>query len=190
MSGIAIVFFSGYGHTVRQAEAVRDGAQSVADTEVTMIRIPDTGEVDAAAFEEIATANAIIYGSPTYMGGPPWQFKRFADASSKAWSVQRWKDKLAGGFTNSASLNGDKSSTMNYFWTLSQQHGQLWVGPGVLPANKLASGPNDANWAGGFTGAFAISPSDSSPEQAPFAGDLQTAHLLGRRIAELAKRFA
>jgi NAD(P)H dehydrogenase (quinone) len=48
--------------------------------------------------------------------------------------------------------------------------------------NKLASGSNDANWAGGFTGAFAISPSDSSPEQAPFAGDLQTAHLLGRRI--------
>lgn len=189
MSKIAIVYFSGYGHTVRQAEAVQRGAEG-AGAEVTMIRIPQDGDLPAETLETIGTADAIVYGSPTYMGGVPWQFKRFADASSKPWFGQLWKDKLAAGFTNSASLNGDKFSTMSYFWTLSQQHGQLWVGPGILPSNKLASGGGDTNWAGGFGGAYAISPSDSTPEQAPFPGDLETARILGERVARFADRLA
>ncbi len=44
------------------------------------------------------------------MGSVSWQFKKFADASSKAWFTMAWKDKLAAGFTNSATLNGDKFS--------------------------------------------------------------------------------
>ena len=62
------------------------------------------------------------------MGGPAWQFKKFADASSRPWLSQAWRNKLAAGFTNSASVNGDKFSTIEYFWTLSQQHGQIWIG--------------------------------------------------------------
>ncbi|MDQ1199057.1 flavodoxin family protein [Agrobacterium sp. SORGH_AS 787] len=189
MTKIAIVYFSGYGHTARQAEAVQRGVEG-AGTEALIVRIPQDGEVPTETLEAIGSADAIIYGSPTYMGGVPWQFKRFADASSKTWFGQSWKDKLAAGFTNSASLNGDKFSTMTYFWTLSQQHGQLWVGPGLLPSNKLASTNEDTNWAGGFGGAYAISPSDSSPEQAPFAGDLETARILGERVATFAARLA
>lgn len=189
MTSIAIVFFSGYGHTARQAEAVRSGAASVVDSEVTVFQIDAQGGLPEAAFEALAQADAIVYGSPTYMGGPAWQFKKFADASSKAWYAQAWKDKIAAGFTNSASVNGDKFATIEYFWTLSQQHGQIWVGTGMLPANTKAHGPDDINWTAGFGGALAVSPSDASPDEAPRAGDLETARLFGRRIAEVAARF-
>jgi NAD(P)H dehydrogenase (quinone) len=187
MTKIAIVYYSGYGHTAKQAEAVHAGAASAA--EATPYRIAANGDLPEGAFAALADADAIIYGSPTYMGGPAWQFKKFADASSKPWFGQDWKDKIAAGFTNSASVNGDKGSTIAYFFTLSQQHGQIWVGTGLLPSNAKASGPNDVNWTAGSAGALAISPSDASPEEAPRKGDLETARLLGLRVAELARKL-
>lgn len=186
MAKIAIVYFSGYGHTAKQAEAVEQGARSVPAAEVKVFRIDANGDLPADAWEELAQQDAIIYGAPTYMGGPAWQFKKFADASSKPWFSQSWKDKIAAGFTNSASVNGDKFSTLTYFFTLSQQHGQIWIGTGLLPANKKQHGPDDINWTAGFAGAMAISPSDASPDEAPRSGDLDTAQLLGKRVAEYA----
>lgn len=185
MSQIVIVYFSGYGHTKVQAEAVAVGAQSVAETEVKPFAISENGDWDDGLFGAVETANAVIYGSPTFMGGPAWQFKKFADASSKPWSEQKWADKLAGGFTNSASVNGDKFSTMTYFFTLSQQHSQIWVSLGLLPANTKSHGPDDANWTAGFAGAYAISPADVGPSEAPRKGDLESARHLGARIAKM-----
>lgn len=189
MSRIAVVYFSGYGHTARQAEAVAAGARSVSGAEVDVLAIDSQGDLPDGGFDVLAAADAIIYGSPTYMGGPAWQFKKFADASSKPWFTQVWKDKLAAGFTNSASVNGDKYATINYFWTLAMQHGQLWVGTGLMPANTKAHGPADVNWTAGFGGAMAISPSDASADEAPRSGDLETARLLGVRVAEQAARL-
>lgn len=186
MSKVGIVYFSGYGHTKKQAEAVQAGAESVAGADVRLFVITEEGNLPEGSWDELAELDAIIYGSPTYMGGPAWQFKKFADESSKPWFASAWKDKIAGGFTNSASVNGDKFLTINYFFTLSQQHGQIWVGTGLLPANKKENGPQDVNWTAGFAGALAISPADASPEEAPRAGDLETARLLGQRIAEYA----
>jgi multimeric flavodoxin WrbA len=189
MTKIAIVYYSGYGHTVKQAEAVQGGAASVAGAEVSVLRIDQNGELPEGWLETLAAADAIIYGSPTYMGGPAWQFKKFADASSKAWFSQAWKDKVAAGFTNSASVNGDKGATINYFITLAMQHSQIWVGTGLMPSNTKAHGPDDTNWTAGFGGALAVSPSDASPEEAPRKGDLETARLLGVRVAELAGKL-
>ena len=189
MTKIAIVYFSGYGHTAKQAEAVQRGAASVEGAQVSVLRIDQEGNLPDGWIDVLASQDAIIYGSPTYMGGPTWQFKKFADASSKLWMKQGLKDKLAAGFTNSASVNGDKFSTIQYLWTLSQQHGQFWVGTGLMPANKKDSGPNDVNWTAGFAGALAISPSDASAEEAPRNGDLKTAELLGARVAKTARKF-
>jgi multimeric flavodoxin WrbA len=183
---IAIVYFSGYGHTAKLAGAIEAGAGSVSGAETGVIRIGADGELPEGSWENLAEADAIIYGSPTYMGGPAWQFKKFADASSKAWFTMAWKDKLAAGFTNSASVNGDKFSTITYLFTLSQQHGQIWIGTGLMPSNKKASTHDDVNWTAGFAGAMAISPADASPDEAPRKGDLETARLLGVRVAEYA----
>lgn len=189
MAKIAIVYFSGYGHTAKQAEAVQKGAAGVAGAEVTVFRIDEQGNLPEGALETLGAQDAIIYGSPTYMGGPAWQFKKFADASSKPWFTSAWKDKIAAGFTNSASVNGDKFSTITYFFTLSQQHGQIWIGTGLLPSNKKEDGPSDVNWTAGSAGALAISPSDASPDEAPRSGDLETARLLGERVAKFAVKL-
>lgn len=190
MTSVAIVYFSGYGHTSKQAEAVAEGVGSVPGAEVSLLRIDQEGNLPDSAWESLSAADAIIYGSPTYMGGAAWQFKKFADASSKPWFSLQWKDKVAAGFTNSASVNGDKFNTIIYLFTLSQQHGQIWIGTGLLPANTKAHGPADVNWTAGFAGALSISPSDASPDEAPRSGDLETARLLGQRVAEFAAKLA
>ena len=189
MSKIAIVFYSGYGHTKKQAYAVAEGAGSVEGTSVSIVEIPQDGNLPTQAWTDLAEQDALIFGSPTYMGGPSWQFKKFADESSKQWASGAWFDKIAAGFTNSAAVNGDKFLTISYFITLAQQHGQIWVGTGLKPSYEKTSGPDDINWTGGFSGALAISPSDASSEEAPRRGDLETAKHLGKRVAELAKRF-
>jgi multimeric flavodoxin WrbA len=156
MSDIVVVFHSGYGHTQRMAQAVADGAGA------HLIAIDADGNLPSGGWEAISAADAVIFGAPTYMGGPSWQFKKFADASSKPWFTQAWKDKLFAGFTNSAAMNGDKFSTIAYLWTLAMQHGGLWVGLGMLPSNDKASTRHSPNYVGGYGGALATSPTEAT----------------------------
>ena len=189
MTKVAVVYYSGYGHTAKLAEAVVAGAASVGGATATAYAIDADGNLPDGAFDALAGVDAIIFGSPTYMGGVAWQFKKFADASSKVWAGQGWKDKIAGGFTNSASPNGDKGQTMNSLFTLALQHGMIWVGTGLMPASKKENTPNDTNYSGGFTGVMAISPADAGPDEAPRKGDLEAARLLGARVAEKAAKL-
>ena len=189
MTKIAIVYHTGYGHTAKQAHAVHTGAAEVAGTAVTTYQIDAEGNLPGGTWEALDAADAIIMGSPTYMGGPSWQFKKFADASSKPWFGQAWKDKVAAGFTNSASINGDKLGTLDYLFHLAMQHSMVWIGTGMLPSNAKAAQRNDPNWLGAFSGAMAQSPSDSSPDEGPLPGDLTTARLFGARVAALATRL-
>ena len=189
MSHTVVVYHSGYGHTRKQAEAVAKGAAGIAGASAELVEINAEGQLADGAWEKLDAADAIVFGTPTYMGGPSWQFKRFADASSKAWFTSKWKNKIAAGFTNSASMNGDKVQTLNYLFALSMQQGMVWVGTGMMPANSKAAQRNDVNWLGAFSGAMAQSPSDSSPEEGPPPGDLETARLFGARVAETAARW-
>jgi len=183
MTRTVVVFHSGYGHTQRMAQSVADGAGA------ELIAIDADGNLPEGAWETLAAADAIIFGSPTYMGSVSWQFKKFADASSKPWFGRAWQDKVFGGFTNSASLNGDKGSTLAYFVTLASQHGGIWVSLGVLPSNAKAAQRNDVNNLGGSIGALAQSPSDAGVgEMLP--GDLETGRQYGARVAAVAARFA
>ena len=186
MTSIAIVFHSGYGHTAKQAEAVRDGAATAGTA--TLHPIDAEGNLPDGAWEALLAADAIIMGSPTYMGSVSWQFKKFADASSKPWFSQAWKDKVSAGFTNSASVNGDKAGTLDYLYHLAMQHSMVWIGTGLMPSSTKAANRNDVNWLGAFSGAMSASPSDSSPEEGPVPGDLETARQFGARVAAYAAR--
>jgi len=183
---VLIAYHSGYGHTKKQADAVGEGVTRVASVGVQLISVADMNDHVWQALDE---ADAIIFGAPTYMGGASAEFKKFADASSKTWFGQTWKNKIAGGFTNSASMNGDKFSTIQYFITLAMQHSMIWVGTGLMPANKGSSTRNDINYLGGMSGALAQSPSDLGPDEGPLPGDLETARLYGERIAQITKQF-
>lgn len=182
MAKVVVVFHSGYGHTLRLAQAVAEGAAA------TLLPIDAEGNLPDGGWDTLNAADAIVFGSPTYMGTVSWQFKKFADASSKAWFTQGWKDKVFAGFTNSATMNGDKLSTLHYLFTLAMQHSGIWVGTGLMPSNKKDANRNDINYVGSFAGAMAQSPSDASPAEMP-QGDLDTARLFGERVAKVTQQF-
>ena len=182
MSLIAVVYHSGYGHTQRLAQAVADGADA------QLVAIDADGNLPEGGWDTLLAAQAIILGAPTYMAGPSWQFKKFADASSKVWFTRGWQDKVFGGFTNSASLNGDKQVTLQYLNTLASQHGGVWVSLGLPPANTKAATRNDVNNLGGSVGLLVQSPSDASAAEVP-QGDLDTAKLYGARVAAIAAKL-
>ena len=182
MAHIAVVYHSGYGHTQRLAQAVAEGAGA------QLIAIDAEGNLAEGGWETLAGASAIIFGTPTYMAGPSWQFKKFADASSKPWFSQAWKNKLFAGFTNSASINGDKQITLDYLFHLAMQHGGLWVRLGMLPSNSKAATRSDVNNLGGSVGLLVQSPSDASVAEIP-QGDLDTAKLYGKRVADITARL-
>ncbi len=186
MVHVAVIFHSGYGHTQRMAQSVLEGVSSVEDVESHQVTIDKEGNIPESVFETLKAADAIIFGSPTYMGTVSWQFKKFADASSKPWGAQEWKDKIAAGFTNSASMNGDKLSTLHYFFTLAMQHSMIWVGTGLMAANSKAATRNDLNYIGSFAGAMAQSPSDANVDEM-LPGDLETAKQFGIRVASITK---
>ena len=172
MAHIAVVYHSGYGHTQRLAQSVAEGAGA------QLVAIDAEGNLPEGGWETLAAASAIIFGSPTYMGMASWQFKKFADASSKRWYIGAWKDKVAGGFTISANPSGDKLSTLQYFMTLAMQHGMVWVG-------QSESNDGTLNRIGSNCGVMAqvgqTSPAADIPQ-----GDLDTAKAYGQRVADLA----
>ncbi|MET3215515.1 flavodoxin family protein [Burkholderia sp. A2] len=174
-----VVYHSGYGHTQRMAAAVADGAGAA------LVAIDADGHLADDAWNSLADADAILFGSPTYMGGPSWQFKKFADASSKVWFDSGWQNKIFGGFTNSASVNGDKLNTLEYFFLLAGQHGGIWVSMDIKPANLKASTRDDLNRMGAYIAPMAQTPADASPQEMS-PGDLETARRYGARVAAIA----
>ena len=182
MTDIVVVFHSGYGHTQRMAQAVAEGAQA------QLLAIDADGNLPPDGWERLKAADAIIFGSPTYMGSVSWQFKKFADASSKQWFRQEWKDKIAAGFTNSSGMSGDKLATLTAMFTLAMQHSMIWVSQGLMPSNTRAARRDDVNYLVSYSGAMAQSPADGgTSDMSP--GDLETARLFGQRVAQIASRF-
>ena len=175
MAKTVVVYHSGYGHTERVAQFVAEGADA------QLIAIDAEGNLSEAQWADLNAADAILFGSPTYMGMASWQFKKFADASSKQWFGRAWKDKVAGGFTCSSNLSGDKLSTLQYFVTLAMQQGMVWIGQAEMndgTHNRLGSG----------TGVMAQCGPTDAADKIP-QNDLDTAKAYGQRVAALATKL-
>ena len=139
MSKVAVVYYSGYGHTKVVAENFANEIQA------DLIAIDQQGNISEQEWTTLDQADAIVFGAPTYMASTPWQFKKFADDSSKRWFIRAWQDKIFAGFTNSGSINGDKQMTLIQLQALALQHGGIWVSLGILPSNKKSAARNDPN---------------------------------------------
>jgi len=149
---IAIVYHSGFGHTARQAEAVKRGVEKIAKASTLFL----TSEEAQSRWDDLTQSDAIIFGAPTYMGSASAQFKAFMDATSRLFFDGAWKDKIAAGFTNSASRSGDKLETLIQFAILAAQHGMHWVNLGLPPGNNHSEGAEqDLNRLGFILGAGA-----------------------------------
>jgi NAD(P)H dehydrogenase (quinone) len=185
MKQITILYHSGMGHTEKMAEAVAKGAAAVANTQANVLAIAGKDIIEGRyqnddLLTQLDESDAIIFGSPTYMGNVSGQFKCFADATSGRWLEQRWAGKVAAGFTVSGSPSGDKLSTLSYLSILAAQHGMIWIGSNIVPYGD----PAGRNQLGSFLGVMGLA-AQESPEEAPSDADKLTGEHLGQRVAEL-----
>ena len=187
---VAIAYHSGYGHTERQAKAVADGINAVEAVSADLIPVENLLDAESPAWALLDKADGIIFGSPTYMGSASAAFKGFMDATSSRWMEQSWAYKIAAGFTNSGSQNGDKQNTLVQFCTLAAQHGMVWVNLNLMPGNNHSAGSkDDLNQLGASLGAMAQSNVDAGADTAPGKSDLATAAALGTNVANAVLRW-
>jgi NAD(P)H dehydrogenase (quinone) len=186
LTTVVVVYFSTLGATQKLARQVLAGINTVEDVKAIEYQI-QARDIFEGRFDNdeamclFDSADAIVMGSPTYMGGVAAQFKAFADASSERWDSQRWRNKFAAGFTVGSCLNGDQANSLQYMATLASQHGMLWVGL------DLAGGYNSVglNRLGCQLGVVS-----HNPEGEINHSDLDTAKYLGRRVATITKACA
>ncbi|TJY62132.1 flavodoxin family protein [Sinimarinibacterium sp. CAU 1509] len=180
MNQIVVVYHSPWGHTAAVANAIADGVTSAGTSTATVISVD---AVDSH-WQQLDAADALIFGCPTYMGNVTAGFKAFMDASGSRWLQQRWRNKLAAGFTNSGSPSGDKLQTLIALTLFAAQHGMLWIG------NDTPCDPDTGlNRSGSYLGVMTESRDTPVGPDNPPASDLETARRLGRRVAETCARM-
>ena len=196
MATVSVVYHSGMGHTARLAEAVVRGVKSVEGVQPRLIPImpgelDDQGRwVEESFLEKLDASDAIIFGCPTYMGSVSSVFKAFMEACGGRFFSQAWKDKLAGGFTNSATMSGDKLATLTQLFIHASQLGMIWIPTGEqVNVNSDGEEEHNVNRIGSYIGVMAQS-SDADPDKSyPPVGDLASGERYGRRIASIALKW-
>jgi NAD(P)H dehydrogenase (quinone) len=188
MSTVAIVYFSGTGHTRSLAQAVATGVASIEGTRTDLITIEGRDIHEGRwrndqILSRLTAADAIIFGSPTYMGSVAGQIECFLDATAELWMTRDWRDKVASAFTVSGSPCGDNFNTLVRFATFAMQQGMIWVGLGYIPGDD---GLNRLGLSFGAAGQAMHEP----PEEAPNDADCRTGEALGRRVAEVVMKLA
>lgn len=179
---VKIVYHSGYGHTEVVALEIRKGLAD-AGMPVSLVKAADAAKQP----ELLNDADTLVFGSPTYFGNVSAEFKLFMEATASIWYQQRWKNKLAAGFTHSSTLSGDKFHTLSSMALFAAQHSMLWMPLGILPAHDKQTGLQLAgpNGLGSYLGLMTYSGNDSGGFNSPL--DLKTAYAFGQRIAELTR---
>jgi NAD(P)H dehydrogenase (quinone) len=187
MNQIVVVYHSGAGHTEAIARSVARGVEEVETMTVEVLSVHDVGpfEKDAppeSAWSKLNNADAIIFGSPTYMGSVSGPFKSFMDATGALWYERKWMDKFAAGFTVGGGLSGDKQGTLQAMHTFSCQHGMIWVSMGI------GVGEEGIDRLSSSIGMMAQA-DNGPPDQTPPAEDHLTAERFGHRVALATKRW-
>jgi NAD(P)H dehydrogenase (quinone) len=176
---VVVAYHSGWGHTAVLAEAVADGARQ-ADATATALAVDNITESHWAALDG---ADAIVFGTPTYMGNVSAGFQTFAEATSGRCVQGSWRDKVAAGFTNSGAKSGDKLHALTSLAVLAAQHHMHWVNLGLGPGWSSTTGSeDDLNRLGFFLGAGAQTDTDVGADRM-HNSDVRTCRQLGGRVA-------
>ena len=184
---IVVVYHSGYGHTVKIAEAIARGAAAIKGASVALVPADEA----PGRWHVLDGADAIIMGAPTYMGSLSAPFKAFMDATSHLQYVEkRWANKIAAGFTNGASRGGDKQNSLVQLMTFAAQHQMHWVNLGLNYGNNRSYTNEDILNRDSYTlGMAGQANMDQSGDVAPPSSDIRTAALLGQRVAEVTQEL-
>jgi NAD(P)H dehydrogenase (quinone) len=200
---VLIVYYSMYGHINRMAEAIAEGAKTVKGAEVVLHRVPETlpqevlvkmGAVEAqkkfenvpiATVDELASADAIIFGTPTRFGNMCGQMRQFLDATGGLWAKGALVGKVGSVFTSSATQHGGQESTLLSFHITLLHHGFVVVG---LPYSFQGQMRNDEITGGSPYGASTIA--GTQGERSPTENELQAARFQGAHVATIASKLA
>ncbi|MED5815888.1 flavodoxin family protein [Mycolicibacterium sp. 050232] len=182
---VAVVHHSGFGHTSTLADAVASGAAD-AGADVTVIHVETMTDED---WDVLDNVDAMIFGSPTYMGNVSAGFQAFAEKTGRRCMEGTWRDKVAAGFTNSGGKSGDKLNTLSSLVVFAAQHHMHWVNLGLRTGwNTSFSSEDDLNRLGFFLGAGAQTNVDADPDQV-HPSDVRTCHHLGHRVALVTRQL-
>ncbi len=183
---MAVVYYSGYGHTKVVAEHIAIGAKS-AGAEAVLFNVNDQ-LATAQELEILESFDAIVFGSPTYMGALAWQLKKFMDSTSSIWAQRKWENKIAAGFTNSAGMSGDKLNTLFTLSIFAAQHGMIWVGSNSM-GQGLAQQGQAVNRLSSWLGLMTQANANDGPDIAPPIEDRKASEAFGARIAAIANKM-
>jgi len=200
---VLVIYYSMYGHIYEMAKSVKAGAESVEGVQVALRRVPETlpdevlekmGAVEAQAkqrdvqvctVEELAAADAVIFGTPTRFGNMCGQMKQFLDATGQLWVDGSLVGKVGSVFTSSNTQHGGQESTILSFHILLLHQGMVIVGlpytfPGQMEIDVISGcSPYGASTIAGPGGSL-------SPNENELAG----ARFQGEHVAKIAKKLA
>jgi NAD(P)H dehydrogenase (quinone) len=200
---VLIVYYSMYGHINRMAEAIAEGVKTVREAEAVLRRVPETlpqdvlakmGALEAqkkfenvpvATVDDLASADAIIFGTPTRFGNMCGQMKQFLDATGGLWAKGALVGKVGSVFTSSATQHGGQESTILSFHITLLHHGFVVAG---LPYSFQGQMRNDEITGGSPYGASTIA--GTQGERTPTENDLQAARFQGAHVATIASKLS
>lgn len=182
---VAIAFHSGFGHTAVLADAVAAGAGD-GGAHVTVVAVDRMAEGD---WHVLDGADAIVFGSATYMGNVSAGFQAFAEQTGRRCLNGAWRDKLAAGFTNSGAKAGDKMHTLSSLAIFAAQHQMHWVNLGLGAGwNSSTGSEDDLNRLGFWLGAGAQTDVDVDADGV-HPSDVRTCRHLGHRVAVVTRQL-
>jgi len=199
---ITIVFHSLYGHIFRLAEAVAEGARQVKGAEVKLVQVPETlsqeilaqmgavetkktfAHISVATLNDLAEADAIIFGTPTRFGMMSAQMRAFLDSTGELWARGALIDKVASVFTSTGTQHGGQESTILSFHTTLLHHGMIVVG---VPYSEKRQMTVSEITGGSPYGSSTIAGPDGS--RSPSENELAIARFQGKRVAEITNRL-
>ncbi|MGD8290799.1 MAG: NAD(P)H:quinone oxidoreductase [Desulfobacterales bacterium] len=202
MMKVLIVYYSTYGHIFKMAEAVAEGAKEITGTEVHIRRVPETlsqeilekmGAVEAqktfshvpvCTVDELAEADAIIFGTPTRFGNMCGQMRQFLDATGQLWANGSLVGKVGSVFVSSATQHGGQESTILTFHVTLLHQGFVIVG---LPYTFQGQMRIDEVTGGSPYGATTIAGGDGA--RMPSENELEAARFQGKHVAGIAAKL-
>jgi NAD(P)H dehydrogenase (quinone) len=200
---VLVVFYSTYGHIYRMAEAIAEGVKGVDGAEVELRRVPETlpdevleamgaleaqkafAHIPVATVDDLASADAIIFGTPTRFGNMAGQMRQFLDATGQLWVQGALVGKVGSVFASSATQHGGQESTILSFHTTLLHQGMVIVG---LPYTFQGQMGVDEIKGGSPYGASTIA--GSQGERMPSENELTAARFQGKHVATIAAKLA
>ncbi len=197
-----VVFYSLYGHVYQMAQAVVEGAESVETTDVILYRVPETlsedvlqkmggwefqkslSHIPVIQAEDLVSADAIVFGTPTRFGNMCGQMRQFLDSTGRLWAKGALVGKVGSVFTSSNTQHGGQEATILSFHVTLLHQGMIIVGlpytfQGQMRMDEITGcSPYGASTIAGGQG-----------QRMPSENELEGARFQGRHVAAIARKL-